>query len=183
VLAVPKLYGLEKLFILHPGNCFITNRGAGREKMIPRCKRDYLLIGYRNRYWDRSLKNAITLNLLKNIKRIFNRRVFEFYKAHIFEERLFYIPNSTDEPYEVSHGCYENEPQSRKKRKHLLDYMESFFFKTFTRGSKMKVLFTVFQEYQESGFNKLWKRDGKRSWISHGLCSISSYAKKEGFFP
>lgn len=117
-----QLYGWKALYT--PSAIAYHHRGATR-KNDSEMKRDYLLIGYRNRYWA-IIKNAILLNLLKNILLLLIVEL-RFYSGHILQRNYFIFKV----PLMVLKGISQmlrKRSVIQKKRKVPAAYMESFLF-------------------------------------------------------
>jgi GT2 family glycosyltransferase len=117
-----QLHGWKALYT--PLAIAYHHRGATR-KNDSEMKRDYLLIGYRNRYWT-IIKNVILLNLLKNILLLLIVEL-KFYSNHILQRNYFIFKV----PFMVLKGISQmlrKRSVIQKKRKVPAAYMESFFF-------------------------------------------------------
>lgn len=129
-----QLYGWKALYT--PSAIAYHSRGTTREN-DSEMKRDYLLIGYRNRYWT-IIKNVILLNLLKNILLLLIVEL-KFYLNRILQRNYFIFKL----PFMVLKGV----PQMlrkrsiiQKKRKVSAAYMENFFFDGVRRAIKERFI-------------------------------------------
>ena len=99
-------------------------RGATRENNAE-MKREYIILGNRNRYWS-IIKNAILLNLLRNILWIL---LFElwFYVGHLLEGNYFIFRTLPMFVKGLPH-MLQKRKEIQKRRKASPEYMEKFFF-------------------------------------------------------
>lgn len=117
-----QLYGWKALYT--PSAIAYHSRGTTREN-DSEMKKDYLLIGYRNRYWT-IIKNAILLNLLKNILLLLVVEL-RFYSCRILQRDYFIFKV----PFMVLKNIsrmLRKRSVIQKKRKVSAAYMEGFFF-------------------------------------------------------
>jgi len=128
-----QLYGWKALYT--PSAIAYHHRGATREK-DSEMKRDYLLIGYRNRYWT-IIKNVILLNLLKNIL-WFSINESIFYLGNILQKNYFVLKI----PFMGLSGVprmLRKRVMIQRKRKVSSIYMEQFFFSEIRLTVKKKL--------------------------------------------
>jgi GT2 family glycosyltransferase len=118
-----QLYGWKALYT--PSAIAYHIRGATREN-DSQIQRDYLVIGYRNRYWT-IVKNALLPNLRKNIRCILIAEL-GCYTTHISRKDYFIFKT----PSTVLRGVarmVRKRATIQKNRKASAGYMESLFFK------------------------------------------------------
>ncbi|MBI5374444.1 MAG: glycosyltransferase family 2 protein [Candidatus Schekmanbacteria bacterium] len=99
-------------------------RGATR-KDSEKIKREYLTIGYRNRYLA-IFKNSFAGTIIRYFPRILFRETY-FFTAHLLNGNffIFNVPFST---LAMIPKMVKKRREIRKKRKVTADYMEKFFF-------------------------------------------------------
>lgn len=128
-----QLYGWKALYA--PTAIAYHHRGATRQNDSV-MEVDYLLIGYRNRYWA-IIKNAILFNLLKNLLwlSIIESR---FYLSNILQKNYFIFKV----PFMVLSGVSRmlaKRIMIHKKRRASFIYMEQFFFSEIRHTVKKKL--------------------------------------------
>lgn len=128
-----QLYGWKALYT--PSAIAYHSRGTTREN-DSEMKRDYLLIGYRNRYWT-IIKNVILFDLLKNFLwlSIIESR---FYLSNILQKNYFIFKV----PFMVLSGVsrmLRKRIMIQRKRKVSSIYMEQFFFSEIRHTVKKKL--------------------------------------------
>ncbi len=117
-----QLYGWKALYT--PAAIAYHHRGATRQDDSA-MKADYLLIGYRNRYWA-IIKNAILINLIKNFFWV-SIKEWRFLLSNLVQKNYFIFKL----PCMVLSGVPRMLRKRRiiqKKRKASSRYMEQFFF-------------------------------------------------------
>lgn len=117
-----QLFGWKAIYT--PSAIAYHHRGVTR-KYDSDMKKDYLLIGYRNRYWA-IIKNALLSNLLKNILLLLIVEL-KFYAWHTLERNYFIFKV----PLMVLKGVsriLRKRIVIQKRRKVSASYMEKFFF-------------------------------------------------------
>ncbi|MCL4493126.1 MAG: glycosyltransferase family 2 protein [Nitrospirae bacterium] len=117
-----QLYGWRTIYT--PSAIAYHYRGATR-KGDSGMKREYLIIGYRNRYWS-IVKNAVMLNLLKNILWIAIVEL-SFYAGYLLG-RNFFILKVPCIVLKGAPGMLRKRSVIQKKRRVSASYMEGFFF-------------------------------------------------------
>ena len=128
-----QLYGWKAFYT--PSAVAYHFRGATRESSSD-MKKDYLLLGHRNRYLA-IIKNSILSNLLKNMIWII---IFEtrFYLGQIIQGNLFILKV----PFMVSQKIKAIMPKRAKIQSKInvsANYMENFFFTDMMRTIKNKI--------------------------------------------
>ncbi|MBI5404053.1 MAG: glycosyltransferase family 2 protein [Ignavibacteriae bacterium] len=137
-----QLYGWKALYT--PLAIAYHSRGATR-KNDSEMKRDYLLIGYRNRYWT-IIKNVILLNLLKNILLLLIVEL-KFYLDRILQRNYFIFKL----PFMVLKGVPQmlrKRAMIQRNRKVTSCYMDRFFFDNWGHFLKAKFLKKLLQVKQ-----------------------------------
>jgi GT2 family glycosyltransferase len=117
-----QLYGWKTLYT--PLAIAYHHRGATRQNNSV-MKMDYLLLGYRNRYWA-IIKNAVLSNLIRNISSIILVEM-EFYVNNIRQRNYFVFKV----PYMVLKGVpkmLRKRSVIQKRRNASADYMKNFFW-------------------------------------------------------
>jgi GT2 family glycosyltransferase len=117
-----QLYGWKALYT--PRAVAFHKRGATREKSAV-MRREYILLGHRNRYWS-IIKNAILTNLLRNMLWILIVEL-RFYVGHLLIGNYFI--------FRILPMVMKGMPRMLRKRKEIqrkrrvcAKYMERFFF-------------------------------------------------------
>lgn len=117
-----QLYGWKGVYT--PRAIAYHRRGATR-KNSSAMKRDYILIGHRNRYWT-IIKNAILVNLSKNLFWVLMAEL-RFYIGHLLKGNYF-IFRVVFMTLRGAPKMLRKRREIQKKRKVTADYMEGFFF-------------------------------------------------------